>query len=232
MRNRSHDRALVFRWAFTLIELLVVIAIIAVLLAILLPSIAGVRRSARQSLCLSNVRQLTMGVITYTNDYRESLPLPNWGPVAVQRGWLYGPEAAPATFKGEDRRTGSLWDYLNKDEVYRCPEHKDPYTGTMHLTSFIMNGAVVAYGDANRTYRLSQIAPTSFLMWDANETGPVAYNDGASYPREIQPGRHGPGMSLCTVEGSSVWFTDAQFEDELRKTPGRLWCNPGSRDGQ
>ena len=217
---------------FSLIELLVVIAIIALLLGILLPVLSSARRSARQTGCLSDLRQLTLALIVYSNDYRENLPLPNWGPVAAQRGWLYGPEAPPATFKPEDRRTGALWTYLEHDDVYRCPEHKQPYAGTQFLTSYIMNGAVVAYGDSSRSFRMSQLAPTSFLMWDANEIGPVAYNDGASYPSEIEPGRHGPGMSLCTVEGSAQWLTTADFKGELERRPGRLWCNPGSRDGQ
>jgi prepilin-type N-terminal cleavage/methylation domain-containing protein len=62
------------RPAFTLIELLVVIAVIAVLLALLIPSLASVRRTARLGVCVSNVRNQNLIVLTYANDYRESLP--------------------------------------------------------------------------------------------------------------------------------------------------------------
>ncbi|MEN6545528.1 MAG: DUF1559 domain-containing protein [Armatimonadia bacterium] len=60
---------------FTLIELLVVIAIIAILAAILFPVFAKAREKARQSSCLSNVKQIMVGVLAYAQDYDESLPL-------------------------------------------------------------------------------------------------------------------------------------------------------------
>ena len=63
------------RRAFTLIELLVVIAIIAVLAAILFPVFAQAREKARQTACLSNMRQMTLGVMMYAQDYDETLPL-------------------------------------------------------------------------------------------------------------------------------------------------------------
>jgi prepilin-type N-terminal cleavage/methylation domain-containing protein/prepilin-type processing-associated H-X9-DG protein len=63
------------RTGFTLIELLVVIAIIAILAAILFPVFAKAREKARQSSCLSNVKQLLTAVLSYAQDYDETLPL-------------------------------------------------------------------------------------------------------------------------------------------------------------
>ena len=64
---------------FTLIELLVVIAIIAILAAILFPVFAQARDKARSAACLSNTKQLSLGVIMYSQDYDEHLPLAkNW----------------------------------------------------------------------------------------------------------------------------------------------------------
>lgn len=60
---------------FTLIELLVVIAVIAVLAAILFPVFAQAREKARQTLCLSNMRQMGLAVMMYAQDYDEALPL-------------------------------------------------------------------------------------------------------------------------------------------------------------
>ncbi len=62
------------RRGFTLIELLVVIAIIAILAAILFPVFARAREKARQTSCLSNVKQLTLGMNMYCQDYDETLP--------------------------------------------------------------------------------------------------------------------------------------------------------------
>jgi prepilin-type N-terminal cleavage/methylation domain-containing protein len=65
---------------FTLIELLVVIAIIAILAAILFPVFARAREKARQTSCLSNVKQLTLGILMYAQDYDERLPFGYNGP--------------------------------------------------------------------------------------------------------------------------------------------------------
>src|SRR5580700_7347336 len=60
--------------AFTLIELLVVIAIIAILAAILFPVFAQAREKARQTACLSNMKQIILGEIQYEQDYDENVP--------------------------------------------------------------------------------------------------------------------------------------------------------------
>ncbi|BCM88298.1 hypothetical protein IAD21_00129 [Abditibacteriota bacterium] len=62
--------------AFTLIELLVVIAIIAILAAILFPVFARARENARKSSCQSNLKQIGLGMLQYTQDYDEqTLPI-------------------------------------------------------------------------------------------------------------------------------------------------------------
>jgi len=61
--------------AFTLVELLVVIGIIAVLIAMLLPSLRKAQESARTAVCSSNLRQCFLGFQTYANDFRGSIPV-------------------------------------------------------------------------------------------------------------------------------------------------------------
>ncbi len=73
--------------AFTLIELLVVIAVIAILAGILFPVFARVREKARQTTCLSNLRQIGAAVLMYAQDYDEMYPFvlnysANWVPGA------------------------------------------------------------------------------------------------------------------------------------------------------
>jgi prepilin-type N-terminal cleavage/methylation domain-containing protein/prepilin-type processing-associated H-X9-DG protein len=71
MSRASANRGL----GFTLIELLVVIAIIAILAAILFPVFARAREQARRSACLSNLKQLSLAVLMYGQDYDEVLPV-------------------------------------------------------------------------------------------------------------------------------------------------------------
>jgi prepilin-type N-terminal cleavage/methylation domain-containing protein/prepilin-type processing-associated H-X9-DG protein len=69
------------RRGFTLIELLVVIAIIAILAAILFPVFAKAREKARQTSCLSNLKQVALAQMMYIEDYDEMLPYAqNWDP--------------------------------------------------------------------------------------------------------------------------------------------------------
>ncbi len=82
------SRASRSRGAFTLIELLVVIAIIAILAAILFPVFAQAREKARQTSCLSNMKQWSLGFQMYVQDYDEQFPLAyGWYPGF---GWLQG----------------------------------------------------------------------------------------------------------------------------------------------
>ena len=60
--------------AFTLVELLVVIAIIGLLAAILFPVLSTARENARRIACLSNTKQLALGVLMYAQDSDETLP--------------------------------------------------------------------------------------------------------------------------------------------------------------
>jgi len=63
-----------YRCAFTLIELMVVIGIIAILIALLMPSLISARKTARTIQCASNVRQITMALTNYSIEYRGAFP--------------------------------------------------------------------------------------------------------------------------------------------------------------
>jgi prepilin-type N-terminal cleavage/methylation domain-containing protein/prepilin-type processing-associated H-X9-DG protein len=97
------------RTGFTLIELLVVIAIIAILAAILFPVFAQAREKARQTACLSNMKQVGLGLQLYSQDYDETLPPRNDGVVNFA-----DPGAAPNFL-------GSLLPYTKNNKIFACP---------------------------------------------------------------------------------------------------------------
>src|SRR5689334_5202516 len=74
MTSSQCNRRQAAKPGFTLIELLVVIAIIAILAAILFPVFARARENARRASCQSNLKQIGLGIMMYTQDYDETFP--------------------------------------------------------------------------------------------------------------------------------------------------------------
>lgn len=89
---------------FTLIELLVVIAIIAILAAILFPVFAKAREKARQSSCLSNVKQIGLGCLMYLQDYDERFSLSAITTITPRISWIQ-----------------MIDPYIKNSQVWDCP---------------------------------------------------------------------------------------------------------------
>ncbi len=96
---------------FTLIELLVVIAIIAILAAILFPVFARAREQARKSACLSNLKQIGLGVMMYAQDFDETYPI----------AYLAAPAADPMPGYSSSYWFNVLQPYTKNRQVWVCP---------------------------------------------------------------------------------------------------------------
>lgn len=112
---------------FTLIELLVVIAIIAILAAILFPVFAQAREKARATSCLSNTKQLGLGIVMYVQDYDETFPYWSWW-------YSSGPGGCPRADRPaacEDWHSiwfDAIYPYVKNAQLYSCPSTNDKST--------------------------------------------------------------------------------------------------------
>jgi prepilin-type N-terminal cleavage/methylation domain-containing protein/prepilin-type processing-associated H-X9-DG protein len=122
------------RSGFTLIELLVVIAIIAILAAILFPVFAQAREKARAISCLSNEKQIGLGIMQYQQDWDEKNPGGLNGYGGGGSGWA-----------------GQTYPYVKSTQVFKCPDDSgvDPYASSLALNA---NTSLVAPACAASNY--------------------------------------------------------------------------------
>jgi prepilin-type N-terminal cleavage/methylation domain-containing protein/prepilin-type processing-associated H-X9-DG protein len=215
MRKRTRRRS-----AFTLIELLVVIAIIAILAAILFPVFAQAREKARQSGCLSNLKQIGTGIMMYIQDYDEAYPC-NW------YGGLW-----PSTPDGKQYKwMDAIYPYVKNEGVFTCPSDGSnrrqyiyyrnlPKASTDNWGSYLTN---VTYWDlgpgtpassegnpsARRTTTLASVTKPAETFWagDGNGSFQLAWPNIKAEP-PISPGPPRllglPGKSVTPFEGALV----------------------------
>jgi len=199
------------RRGFTLIELLVVIAIIAILAAILFPVFARAREKARQTSCLSNVKQLSLGMLMYTQDYDERLPRCDCN--SYHQGTCWAICTQP---------------YVKNAQIFVCPSD----SGMMRLTPGAPNpcgggrpdmGNYFYEIDLSYGYNLSQqgvslasiqenasmlmLGESALAYTQCGPRPPYNYVDWAA-----EKDRHNDGLNISFMDGHAKWVNRSTFQ--------------------
>lgn len=163
--------------AFTLVELLVALGIIALLTAILLPSLHLARESAKRVQCLGNLRQMVIAADAYVADNRGSYPIAYWYELSGDTSTSYAWDLTTVSVNGVPAQVvpGLLWGTKGNIAIQQCPSFEgaanwlgDPYTGYNYNASYIGHGqyeSVPAPAKAGAIKRSSEVAIFGDGQW-------------------------------------------------------------------
>ena len=193
---------------FTLIELLVVIAIIAILAAILFPVFARAREKARQTSCLSNLKQLGLAWQMYAQDYDEIGPF-----CQVNNLGGMGTAHWPFLLKG----------YVKNNQIFDCPSYTKRYDGgqTYNGTAGPSYGQNVYLGsetggNTRPAVSLGQIEYPSEtpLHWDTGNDNPIGWFN-ADYLED----RHNGQVNMNFCDGHAKSMSESAALGDLQPNP-------------
>jgi prepilin-type N-terminal cleavage/methylation domain-containing protein len=197
------------RRGFTLIELLVVIAVIAVLLAILLPSLGKARETGRQTVCASNIRQMIIATNAYALDFKDAIwPAEGWG--------RYGRPLSDSPNSLVIYEPGQLFKYCGEvDKIVECPTSKRRSTsGTAHIDSTNNFLALELKWDYTMVQRVEGARlgmPTKFAY----------LSNPADFPLDTRPGLAVTQAQLTLLPGIPVFVEESfNFNNQLTNQPG------------
>ncbi len=191
------------RQGFTLIELLVVIAIISILASILFPVFSRAQGKGRQAACISNVKQITLALAMYAQDYDEVFPRGQSG------------------YEPDTQWYNAIFPYTRNRQIMYCPDRKDKAPGYAlnYLTGGISMGA---FWDAATKITVSDVAPeaigangktgdTAWWINDPNNDITHAPSD-TSFTGNNWPQRHNDGLIYGFADGHVKWAKEEQLD--------------------
>jgi len=246
------------RRAFTLIELLVVIAIIAILAAILFPVFARARENARRASCSSNLKQIGLGVMQYTQDNDGRFPFFSTSGIAGYQAPLEL-RTLPGASASDVKWSHLIHPYVKSTQIHVCPNVSSAQPMGRNV-SYGYNYHYLAYTRATAFYVANEAAieipASTILAADSDGTGTGAplnegeandparkLNHGYSLDPVALPTGHTPstGTSYSLVsdrhlEGGNVVYADGHVKWTKREKlmgDNSLWngCGkPGAND--
>ncbi len=215
MRFNGKSRRISLK-GFTLVELLVVIAIIAVLMAILLPALNRAREQGKRTVCLNNVKTLTIAWMMYCDEYDEYLPkayTDDDGWIQEIPGFRLNPEQAPRDIHLEALRGGTLFPYLRTTKIFRCPvaprDELRTYSITHAMNGHASDGGTIIRQRTEFTHHANRIVFLDDFIRDWDACWMLYW----SQPKwwNTTPIRHGYGNVFSFADGHSEWW---KWEDQ------------------
>ena len=206
------------RKAFTMVELLVVIAIIALLAAILFPVFSRARENARRSSCQSNLKQIGLGMLQYTQDYDERYAMYKVVGGTGEAGSPYG-------------WADAIQPYLKSSQVFQCPSDTlapptlAPLPKQVGYCDYVYNvalgsqpSAVAPATGAGASLSALENAPLTMMFMDArNDNDTQASNNGSA--RMTTRGGGGVGLAMASnfdatrhLDGANLAFADGHVK--------------------
>lgn len=219
--------------AFTLIEILVVVAIIALLIAVLLPSLSRARANTRAVICSSNLHQFALAFHMYQGENRDFVPR---GGTQVSQIWVMLVA----------RQLGDNHHYLDVEQVpvekypvYSCPERVR--TLPFPFVDYVLNTMPSNLKKGEKTNEVS--APTPASIWKkpgrvllvgdaAFEQGSITVKEGGTTNPELRQARENHERAKLWIPGTP--FNDATMGSISRMDmfqPDHLPCQPTRRGG-
>jgi prepilin-type N-terminal cleavage/methylation domain-containing protein/prepilin-type processing-associated H-X9-DG protein len=194
------------RHAFTLIELLVVVAIIALLIAILMPALSNARLTAKMVVCAANQRQISMGLVFYAGDWRQTIA---WqldpAAAAPQYGkwWYYNDQPVPKYLNYGDTATA---DYQRDDvSVFNCPVASGLFT-TRPYIDFTANAYLMKWHSLYKWQSFNGLKQPSrmILLGDRSLASGRTYFDTVFWPYVYELGDHHFGKANALLADGHV----------------------------
>jgi prepilin-type N-terminal cleavage/methylation domain-containing protein len=186
---------------FTLIELLLVVAVIAILAALLFPTLGAAKSRARRTICINNLRQINSAARMYADDFNDKIAAPPGFQTSVEQWFRF--KGLVASYVG---KTGSK---VTPDALFTCPADRFYYSASGY--------------HGKGLHERQQSGYSSYIFNAGNLIGTNAYPGIAG--RKLVEVKH-PSVTVLVCEAAA--FTPWSWHDHQRPASG--YCSKDSRD--